>query len=83
MGPLGCTPLVKALVNGTESLCREEVSSLLKLQNTVYSVEIQKLEKQLKEFKYSLYNFYDTAFDVISHPSKYGRCQTIYYPLTS
>ncbi|KAI9119693.1 hypothetical protein K1719_009082 [Acacia pycnantha] len=72
LGPLGCTPFVRALVKGSEDLCREEVSALVKLHNTVLSVEIQKLEKQLKGFKYSLLNFYDVGFDVISLPSKYG-----------
>ncbi|XP_028752109.1 GDSL esterase/lipase 1-like [Neltuma alba] len=73
VGPLGCTPLVRVLVNGGEGLCREEVSALVKLHNTALSVELPKLEKRLKGFKYSLYNFYDSVFDVISHPSKYGR----------
>ncbi|KAK4269025.1 hypothetical protein QN277_022234 [Acacia crassicarpa] len=72
LGPLGCTPLVKALLNGSEGLCREEVSSIVNLHNTALLVELQKLEKQLKGFKYSVLNFYDVGFDVISHPSKYG-----------
>lgn len=72
LSPLGCLPFVKVLVNGSEGSCREEVSTLVKLHNTALSMELQKLEKQLRGFKYSYANYYDSAFETINDPSKYG-----------
>ncbi|XP_054780171.1 GDSL esterase/lipase 1-like [Prosopis cineraria] len=71
LGPLGCTPVVRLLVNGS-GLCREEVTAIVKLHNSALSVELQKLEEQLKGFKYSLTNLYDMGIEVMSDPSKYG-----------
>ncbi|KAE9616003.1 putative carboxylesterase [Lupinus albus] len=71
--PFGCLLSIKALENGTESSCLEEASSsLAKLHNSVLSVETQKLEKKLKGFKYSYFDYFDISFQVINHPSKYG-----------
>uniref|UniRef100_A0A0R0FWM5 Uncharacterized protein n=1 Tax=Glycine max TaxID=3847 RepID=A0A0R0FWM5_SOYBN len=39
---LGCIPLVKAPVNGSEGSCVEEASALAKLHNSVLSVELEK-----------------------------------------
>ncbi|KAG4940546.1 hypothetical protein JHK87_044417 [Glycine soja] len=47
---LGCIPLVKALVNGSEGSCVEEASALAKLHNSVLSVELEKLKKHLKGY---------------------------------
>ncbi|TKY61147.1 GDSL esterase/lipase 1 [Spatholobus suberectus] len=69
---LGCIPLVKALVNGSKGSCVEEASALGKLHNSVLSVELQKLKKQLKGFKYSYIDFFNLTFDLINNPSKYG-----------
>ncbi|KAF7843660.1 GDSL esterase/lipase 5 [Senna tora] len=72
LAPLGCVPLVKALVNGSEGSCLEELSSLVRMHNIALSVQLQKLEKQLEGFKYSLNNFYGEVLDAINYPSKYG-----------
>ena len=73
VGPLGCTPVVKLLVNGSGT-CREQVTEIVKLHNSALALELQKLEKQLKGFKYSLTNLYDLGLEVMNDPSKYGRC---------
>ena len=70
--PLGCAPgirIVKAENNGS---CLEEASSLVKLHNKALSKLLRKLEKQLKGFKYSLYNFNINLRKRMNHPSKYG-----------
>ncbi|XP_058762401.1 GDSL esterase/lipase 5-like isoform X1 [Vicia villosa] len=69
---LGCFPIIKAAINGTKDACREEYSSSAKLHNIVLSVELQKLEKQIKGFKYSYFNFFDISFEVINNPSNFG-----------
>ncbi|KAH1196246.1 GDSL esterase/lipase 2 [Glycine max] len=69
---VGCVPFVKALVNGSKGSCVEEASALAKLHNSVLSVELEKLKKQLKGFKYSYVNYFNLTFDVINNPSKYG-----------
>ncbi|KAK7258444.1 hypothetical protein RIF29_24021 [Crotalaria pallida] len=70
--PFGCIPAIKTLLNGTEGSCLEEASSLSKLHNSVLYEELQKLEKQLKGFKYSYFDYFDSSFQVINYPSKYG-----------
>lgn len=70
---LGCFPIIKAAINGTKDACREEYSSSAKLHNIMLSVELQKLEKQIKGFKYSYFNFFDISFEVINNPSNFGR----------
>ncbi|KAK7338221.1 hypothetical protein VNO77_18823 [Canavalia gladiata] len=69
---LGCIPVVKTLVNGSEGSGLEEASALAKLHNSVLLVELQKLEKQLKGFKYSYIDFFNLSFEIINNPSKYG-----------
>ncbi|CAJ1976071.1 unnamed protein product [Sphenostylis stenocarpa] len=49
---VGCIPFVKALVNGSKG-CVEEASAQAKLHNSVLYVELDKLKKELKGFKYS------------------------------
>ncbi|XP_020213924.1 GDSL esterase/lipase 5 [Cajanus cajan] len=69
---VGCIPLIKALVNGSKDVCVEEASALAKLHNSVLSVELDKLNKELKGFKYSYVDYFNLSFDVINNPLKYG-----------
>ncbi|RDX58056.1 GDSL esterase/lipase 5, partial [Mucuna pruriens] len=69
---MGCIPLIKLLVNESKGSCVEEASALAKLHNSVLSVELDKLNKQLKGFKYSYIDFFSISFDVINNPLKYG-----------
>lgn len=70
---LGCFPIIKAVINGTKDACIQEYSSPVKLHNTVLFVELQKLEKQIKGFKYSYFDFFDLSYEVINNPLKFGR----------
>ncbi|KAJ7963341.1 GDSL esterase/lipase [Quillaja saponaria] len=73
LSSLGCSPILKVLVkNGSTDACLEEVSALVKLHNSALSKALNKLEKQLRGFKYSLTNLYDITTDLINYPSKYG-----------
>ncbi|KAJ7942461.1 GDSL esterase/lipase [Quillaja saponaria] len=67
--PLGCLPAIRVIGNGS---CFEEVSSLVKLHNQALPKLLLKLDKQLKGFKYSLYDFHSSLSQRINHPSKYG-----------
>ncbi|KAF7124646.1 hypothetical protein RHSIM_Rhsim12G0212600 [Rhododendron simsii] len=70
LGPLGCLPLVRALNPAGE--CGQEVTALVKLHNTAFSKVLKKLEIQLQGFKYSNFDFYNSATERIENPSKYG-----------
>ncbi|MED6192832.1 hypothetical protein PIB30_013722 [Stylosanthes scabra] len=70
--PFGCIVSVKTMLNGSKGSCLEQPSSLAKLHNNFLSKELQKLKTRLKGFKYSYFDYYNWAFDVINHPSKYG-----------
>ncbi|CAJ2657809.1 unnamed protein product [Trifolium pratense] len=70
---MGCFPTIKAYVNGTKlGSCLEEFSAIAEVHNTMLSVELQKLKKQIKGFKYSYFNLFDLSFEVINNPSKFG-----------
>ncbi|WJX87001.1 hypothetical protein P8452_69235 [Trifolium repens] len=70
---MGCFPTIKAFVNGTKpGSCIEDYSALSKVHNTVLFVELEKLRKHIKGFKYSYFNFFDVSFEVINNPSKFG-----------
>lgn len=70
--PLGCAPGIRIIKAENNGSCLEEASSLVKLHNKALSKLLRKLEKQLKGFKYSLYNFNINLRKRMNHPSKYG-----------
>ncbi|CAL0322886.1 unnamed protein product [Lupinus luteus] len=71
--PIGCSPSIRIRVsNGSTGACLEDLSAIARLHNTKLSQMLQKLEKQLKGFKYSLTDFYSVVYQVIKYPSKYG-----------
>jgi len=79
VAPLSCYPSLRTFVNGTsiEACLKDQASALARLHNNALPKTLQKLEKQLKGFKYSIFNFYDALLELIKYPSKYG----IYMPL--
>lgn len=70
LGPLDCLPLVRVLNPAGE--CIQEVTALVKLHNTAFSKVLKKLEIQLEGFKYSNFDFYNSAAEIMENPSKYG-----------
>lgn len=70
---IGCFPFVNALVNGTKiGSCLEEFSAPAQVHNTMFSEELQKLTKEIKGFKYSLFDLFNFTLDASSNPTKYG-----------
>lgn len=74
MAALNCLPSLRRQVKGTTiSAClEEEASALARLHNNAFSKVLQKLEKQLKGFRYSTTDFYGAFVELIKFPSKYG-----------
>ncbi|XP_028763283.1 GDSL esterase/lipase 5-like isoform X2 [Neltuma alba] len=74
VGPINCFPIARMLVNGSSlDACQEEAASAIaRLHNRALPTMLQKLEKQLKGFKYSLTDFYSALVELMKYPSKYG-----------
>ncbi|EEF29145.1 zinc finger protein, putative [Ricinus communis] len=74
LGSLGCIPALRAInkqINNSGG-CMEEVTVLAKSHNKALSKALEKLEKELKGFKYSYFDFYTSTNDRANNPSKYG-----------
>ncbi|KAF5466290.1 hypothetical protein F2P56_016231 [Juglans regia] len=69
LGPLGCRPAARAINAGE---CEEEITALVKLHNKALSHVLQKLESQLKGFKYSITDIYSIGSEITNNPLKYG-----------
>ncbi|XP_004510557.1 GDSL esterase/lipase 5-like [Cicer arietinum] len=70
--PLGCLPGTRIIQSQGKGRCLEDLSSLASLHNqALYEVLIQ-LEKQLRGFNFSLYDFNSDLTQMINHPLKYG-----------
>ncbi|KAK7259076.1 hypothetical protein RIF29_24672 [Crotalaria pallida] len=70
--PLGCLPGTRILPSEGNGSCIQELSFLASLHNqALYGVLLQ-LEKQLKDFKFSLYDFNTDVTEMMNHPLKYG-----------
>ncbi|KAE8077002.1 hypothetical protein FH972_015612 [Carpinus fangiana] len=74
MQPLGCLPSKRETTSKTGSIgaCEEEITTLAKLHNKAFSEVLEKLERQLNGFKYSITNWYTAFSERINNPSKYG-----------
>ncbi|XP_059638941.1 GDSL esterase/lipase 2-like isoform X2 [Cornus florida] len=70
LGPLGCSPSIRALNYSRNA--GEEITSLVKLHNKALSKTLHRLERQLEGFMYSNFNFYTPFSERIDNPSKYG-----------
>ncbi|KAF5466286.1 hypothetical protein F2P56_016227 [Juglans regia] len=70
---LGCLPGIR-IINPDHNKrgCLEEASLLAKLHNRALYNLLRELEKQLKEFKYSVFNLNINLRQRMNHPSKYG-----------
>ncbi|XP_028752147.1 GDSL esterase/lipase 4-like [Neltuma alba] len=68
LAPFGCVPGLRVSNNS----CLEEANALAKLHNQELPKMLQKLETQLKGFKYSTSDFYGFLIDMINFPSRHG-----------
>lgn len=71
--PLGCLPGTRIIDSEGNGSCLQELSSLASLHNQALSVVLLQLEKQLKGFKFSLYDFNADLTQMINFPFKYGK----------
>ncbi|CAI0418903.1 unnamed protein product [Linum tenue] len=71
---LGCLPAMRLLMKNPNGKCYEEqVSELAKLHNARLStVVLPRLARELKGFKYSLFDFSTSLHRRMTHPSNYG-----------
>ncbi|KAL3511574.1 hypothetical protein ACH5RR_024291 [Cinchona calisaya] len=74
LGPLGCFPGFRAANEsaGGNGECFEQVTALAKLNNLLLAEKLVQLEKHLRGFKYSYFDFFSVAVDIFAYPSKYG-----------
>ncbi|KAK7294513.1 hypothetical protein RJT34_17402 [Clitoria ternatea] len=74
VGPLNCFPLLRMAINKTTtSAClEEEASAIARLHNNAFPKMLEKLEKQLMGFTYSIMDFYGALIELMNYPSKYG-----------
>lgn len=72
LGELGCLPGLRVLNPPTKNGCLEEVSKLAKLHNLQLHNLLLRMQKELKGFTYSLYDFNRGLRHRMNHPSRYG-----------
>ncbi|KAI4346900.1 hypothetical protein L6164_007763 [Bauhinia variegata] len=73
VAPLNCFPILRMLGNASLDSCQDEqVSVLAKLHNNAFTNTLEKLEKELKRFKYAVFDFHNELIRVMKYPSKYG-----------
>ncbi|KAK0595575.1 hypothetical protein LWI29_008015 [Acer saccharum] len=69
---LGCLPALRIIRTEDNGRCLKKVSSLAKLHNKALSKLLFDLNKQLKGFKYSIFDMNRRLRERMNHPSKYG-----------
>ncbi|KAE7998996.1 hypothetical protein FH972_003484 [Carpinus fangiana] len=73
VGPLGCTPTMKFVLDSPHaSECVEPPLALATLHNKALAEALKNLETKLPGFKYSIFDYYHELLDRIKNPSKYG-----------
>ncbi|KAF8393686.1 hypothetical protein HHK36_021933 [Tetracentron sinense] len=68
--PLGCLPSTR--IPGKMGSCNEEFTTMAKLHNKALSELLERLEGQLKGFKYSKFNAFLSFTQRMNHPTRYG-----------
>lgn len=69
---LGCLPVMRIMNAEKNGSCLEKATILATLHNKALSKELFDLQKQLKGFKYSLFDLNRSLRKRINHPFKYG-----------
>ncbi|KAL6134695.1 hypothetical protein ACLB2K_066923 [Fragaria x ananassa] len=75
-GPLGCIPYRRQEYNSKDG-CVEGLNSLAILHNAALVSVLQEFESQLPGFKYSVFDYYNSLYDRINDPAKYGTLSSI------
>ena len=69
MPPLTRPPTVRSVF---PEASYSELSQLANQHNKAFPKAIKELKRQLRGFKYSIFDFYTTLDDLLNSPSKYG-----------
>ncbi|KAK1376296.1 GDSL esterase/lipase 1-like [Heracleum sosnowskyi] len=74
--PLGCWPSVKAHNAATKTsrgdLCDKNLAAVVQEHSKAVNEKLEKLEKALERFKYSVFDFHTCFNDRMINPSNYG-----------
>ncbi|KAF3451970.1 hypothetical protein FNV43_RR08066 [Rhamnella rubrinervis] len=69
--PLECVPYARVLEVENSGACFDRVAPYEELHNKQLSKLLQKLQRDLKGFRYSIPDFHTLLEEMINHPSKY------------
>ncbi|XP_050233913.1 GDSL esterase/lipase 5 [Mercurialis annua] len=69
---LGCIPAIRIIKPENNGRCLEQTSLLATLHNKALSKLLVQMEKSLKGFRYSLFDFKSSLHQRMNHPSKFG-----------
>ncbi|WCJ39331.1 GDSL lipase [Euphorbia peplus] len=72
IGPMGCIPVSKQKYGLSGDTCQEQLQNIIELHNDELLKAVEDLESQLQEFKYSLFDYYTSLYEIIQNPSNYG-----------
>ncbi|KDP36037.1 hypothetical protein JCGZ_10003 [Jatropha curcas] len=72
VAPIGCLPMVKQTFNCTPDQYAQEPLHLARQHNLALSKALNKLQRDLKDFKYSIFDYFTEIGNMIDNPSKYG-----------
>ena len=71
LGPLGCMPSMKYMLN-FKGTCAEEPQQLARMHNAAFGSQLKRLQGQLPGFKYSVYDFYTSLYLRVLYGTRYG-----------
>ncbi|CAO2824664.1 unnamed protein product [Amaranthus hypochondriacus] len=71
LGPLGCMPSMKYMLNFNGS-CVEEPQQLARMHNSAFASLAKRLQGELPGFKYSIYDFYTALYLRVLYGTRYG-----------
>ncbi|KAA0053543.1 GDSL esterase/lipase 2-like [Cucumis melo var. makuwa] len=72
VGPLGCFPLVKAVILQGKDECFDEITELAKLHNKHLYKTLLRLGKKLEGFVYTYVDSFTVVIELLNNPAKYG-----------
>jgi len=70
--PIGCTPVVKASVNVTATVCIESVNAAALLFNSELRSLVDAARPDMPAASFSIVNAYNITLDMINHPMEHG-----------